>query len=119
MDILLEFLIVFIILYIINYLVFNTKTNNKKKKKKELRPEILYLTKLYKVDLKKEDYHKLSRQCVFLNTTIMSVIYIIVCHLIKGFVFQMVIGLVLLILLIIIGYGILGRYYMKRGKENV
>ena len=43
----------------------------------------------------------------------------ICCYLIKGFIFQILIGFVLLILLIIIAYGLLGRYYMKRGNDNV
>lgn len=117
MNILLEFIIVFIILYILNYLFF--KEPKTKKKKKNIRPEIEYLINLYQLDIKKIGYNNLKKQCIFMNALIMSSIYIIVCYLVKGFVFQILIGFVLLILLIIIGYGLLGRYYKKRGDKNV
>ncbi len=117
MNILLEFVIVFIILYILNYILFRERKT--KSKKKVLRPEVEYLIKLYQIDIKEIDYNILKKQCIFLNALIMSSIYIIVCYLVKGFIFQILIGFVLLILLIIIIYGLLGRYYKKRGDKNV
>ena len=117
MNILLEFIIVFIILYIVNFLFFGLK--NKKLNIKKLSPEITYLIKLYQIDIKKINYQKLIRTCVLINTIIMSTIYIIVTTLIKSFLFQLLIGFVLLILMIIICYGLLGRYYKKRGNDDV
>ena len=96
--------------------------NNKQKDSLEYKKYQEYLTICLEIEeeyYKKIDINKLNNQIVWVNTIIMSIIYMICCYLIKGFIFQILIGFVLLILLIIIAYGLLGRYYMKRGNDNV
>ena len=39
----------------------------------------------------------------------------VVVYLVKGFIFQLVIGMVLLLLLIIICYGLMAKIYIKKG----
>lgn len=117
-QIIFEAIIVFIIIYIANYFLLVRK--NTKFDAKKVPVEVLYLSRIYNINIKNINYKNLVRSYSLLNTIIMTTVYIIVVYLVKGVALQIIIGFVLLILLIIIGYGILGRYYEKKGsKENV
>lgn len=117
-GIILEYLIVFIIIFIINYFLYIRK--KKRLNKNKVPVELYYLVSMYKLDIKKIKYKKFLWIYSFINTFIVSTIYIIVVYLVEGFLWQLLIGTVLLILLIIICYGLLGRYYqMKEGIDNV
>lgn len=117
-GIILEYLIVFIIIFIINYFLYIRK--KKRLNKNKVPVELYYLVSMYKLDIKKIKYKKFLWIYSFINTFIVSTIYIIVVYLVEGFLWQLLIGTVLLILLIIICYGILGRYYQKKeGIDNV
>ena len=116
MEILLEYIIVFIIVYIINYFV-SVKSNNKYQKEK-VPGELLYLKKIYNINLKKINYKKFVKIYSLINTFIISTIYIILVYLVKGFILKIILGIILLILMTIICYGLLGRYYLwKEGRE--
>ena len=117
-GIILEYLIVFIIIFIINYFLYIRK--KKRLNKNKVPVELYYLVSMYKLDIKKIKYKKFLWIYSFINTFIVSTIYIIVVYLVEGFLWQLLIGTVLLILLIIICYGLLGRYYQKKeGIDNV
>lgn len=117
-GIILEYLIVFTIILIINYFLYVRK--KKRLNKNKIPVELFYLISMYKLDIKKINYKKFLWIYSFVNTFIVSTIYIIVVYLVEGFVWQILIGMVLLILLIIICYGLLGRYYQKKeGIDNV
>ncbi len=117
-GIILEYLIVFIIIFIINYFLYIRK--KKRLNKNKVPVELYYLVSMYKLDIKKIKYKKFLWIYSFINTFIVSTIYIIVVYLVEGFLWQLLIGTVLLILLIIICYGLLGRYYQKKeGIYNV
>lgn len=110
MNILLEYLIVFIGVLIINY-YFN-KFNRKNLDKKTLTPELLYLKKIYKVNIRDKD--NFYRTIIVINSFIITTIYIILMYLLNSWILRIIIGIILLILMIIICYGILGRYYRKK-----
>ena len=112
MNILLEYLIVFIGVLIINY-YFN-KFNRKNLDKKTLTPELLYLKKIYKVNIREKDKNNFYRTIIVINSFIITTIYIILMYLLNNWILRIIIGIVLLILMIIICYGILGRYYRKK-----
>jgi len=112
LNILLEYVLVFFLVFIVFHFVFG---NNKKKSgKKRVTTELLYLKKIYGVDLKKEHHKKFFLICSLVNTFIISTIYIILIYLLENWILRVVLGIVLLILLIVICYGILGRYYQKK-----
>ena len=130
MNVLLEYLIIFIIVWIINY--FMTIPNYKKEDKKKVRkkgnskeasvskviPELVYLEKIYHIHIKKINKSKFLYLSVSTNTFIISTIYIILMYLISNWIIKIILGIILLILMIIICYGLIGRYYLKiEGKE--
>ena len=112
MNILLEYLIVFIGVLIINY-YFN-KFNRINLDKKTLTPELLYLKKIYKVNIRENDKNSFYRTIIVINSFIITTIYIILMYLLNNWILRIIIGIILLILMIIICYGILGRYYRKK-----
>lgn len=112
MNIVLEYIIVFIGVLIIN--LFINKINKNNLPKGSMLPEILYLKKIYKISIGKDDIDKLSKIVVFINSFIITTIYIILMYLLNNWIIRIILGIVLLILMIIICYGILGRYYRKK-----
>lgn len=109
MQILYELIIVYFILFIAYYLLLGLKY--RKYDKNKLPMEITYLKSLYKVEINKDNYHKYHLICIIDNSLIMTIIYMIISKLIKGFIWQLLVGFILLMLLIIIAYGLLGRIY--------
>ncbi len=114
LKIIIEYLIVFALIFIINYFMF--VRNRKKYNKKNMPVELAYLLSLYKIDSKKINYKKFSWVYSLTNTFIVSTVYIIVMYLVEGLVWQIIISIVLLLLLTIICYGILGRYYERKDR---
>lgn len=118
MSILFEYILVFIFVYVMNYFMIIKK--NKKHKKNRIPPELSYLKKIYNINIKKINYKKFVYTYSIINTFIITTIYIIIVYLIESWIFKIIIGIVLLILMTIICYGILGRYYLwKEGKKDV
>jgi len=115
---LVEYLLVFVGVFIINYILFVRK--NKKYNKNKVPLELLYLVRVYGLDIKKINYKKFIWAYSFINTFIITTVYILITYLLDKLLLQIIVGIVLLVLLIIICYGLLGRYYMKKeGEKNV
>lgn len=118
LRVLVEYLIVFVVLFILHYFLFVKK--NKKYDKNKVPLELLYLVRLYNLNIKKINYKSFVWIYSLINTFIISTVYIIISYLLEKLILQIIIGIVLLILFIIICYGLLGRYYIKKeGKKNV
>jgi len=117
LGIFVEYLIVFVVLFILHYFFFVKK--NKKYNKDKIPLELLYLVRLYGLDVKKINYKKFVWIYSLINTFIISTVYIIIFYLLNNLILRIVIGCVLLILFIIICYGLLGRFYLKKeGKKK-
>ena len=112
LQFIIETIIIFVAVFLFNYIVFVRK--NKKLKKDEMPLELIYLSSIYGIDPKKLNYRKFQYTYSFLNAFIITTTYLIVTYLIKTMIIKVVIGIVLLILLIIICYGLLGRYYLYK-----
>ena len=113
-----ETLIIFIAVFLFNYFVFVRK--NKKLKKDEMPLELIYLSSIYGIDPKKLKYRKFQYTYSFLNAFIITSTYLAVTYLIKTMLMKVIIGIVLLVLLIVVCYGLLGRYYLyKEEKEEL
>lgn len=112
-KILLEFIICYIIVFVLYYLLFVRKKTRYNKKKVPV--EYQYIISLYKIDRKDINYKKFLYQSAFINSFIISFTYIIITTLINKLIWQILAGVVIIVLLIIICYGLLARYYKKRG----
>lgn len=122
MNIFLEYLVVFVVVFIFNYFVQlknipKKKKRGRRKKKEVISTELLYLNRIYNVDISKIDIKKFMLVVSFINTFIISSIYIIIMYLLNNIILRIIIGVVLLILMIIICYGFLAKYYLwKEGR---
>lgn len=115
-QIIIETLVVFVAVYLFNYIFFVRK--NKKLKEDEMPLELIYLSNLYGIDPKKLKYRKFQYTYSLINSFIITITYLAVIYLIKSMIMKVIIGIVLLILLIIICYGLLGRYYLYQQSKQ-
>jgi len=111
-----ETLIVFILVFLFNYIVFVRK--NKKLKKDEMPLELIYLSHIYGIDQQKINFRKFQYTYSLINSFIITATYLSVIYLIKTMIMKVIIGIILLILLIIVCYGLLGRYYLYQEEKN-
>lgn len=115
-QIIIETLIVFTLVFLFNYIVFVRK--NKKLKKDEMPLELIYLSHIYGIEPKKLKYRKFQYTYSLINSFIITSTYLAVIYLIKTMIMKVIIGIVLLVLLIIICYGLLGRYYLYQQEKS-
>ena len=115
--ILIEGIIVFVLVWLFNYFFFVRRM--KKFKKNDMPLELTYLAKVCDINPSKVDYHKFQITYCFINSFIITADYLLVVHLVKTKILKIILGIVLVILLIIVCYGLLGRYYkMKERKKD-
>ena len=118
MNFIREFLFLFIILYIFNYVILYLY--NKKFNKNKNVSLIFYLKKIYGINLNKNGYSKLIWLFAFLNSFIIDTTYIIIFYLLNNLILRFIFGIILIILLTIVCYGIFARLYLlKEGKKDV
>ncbi len=118
LNILLEFVIAYVLVFILYWLIFVRKKT--KYNKNRVPVEFYYLVSLYKLDQKKINYKKFIYITAVINSFIIVFTYIIISKLLHKWIWQLLVGIVIIVLLIIICYGILGRIYQKKGmKKNV
>ena len=110
-----EYIVVLVFMFILNYFLFIRKKTKLNKKKVPI--ELNYLISIYKINAKKINYKQFVWIYNTINAFIIATIYIIIVYLLDNLILQIIIGMILLILLIIICYGLLGRYYQK--KEGI
>lgn len=117
LKIILEFIIAYLLVFAINYLFFVRKKTKYNKNKVPV--EYYYLVSLYRLNEKNINYKHFVYMSALINSFIIVSTYMIVSKLLNKWLWQLIIGIIVIILLIIICYGMLGRYYQKRGKKNV
>ena len=99
-QILIEGIIVFTLVFLLNYFMFVRK--NKKLTKDEMPLELIYLSGIYGINPKLISFRKFQYTYSLINSFIITLTYLIV----------------MLVLLIIICYGLLGRYYLYKEEKN-
>lgn len=118
MDILetiLFFIFSFVVVLLLHILIINKGRKTYKEGKKIT--EINYLVNKFNLDMRKIKFNNLKWATTIANSLIVAFTATIVC-IIKSVVWQILIGFVLLIALIIPVYEILGRHYAKKGGKN-
>lgn len=130
MDIVVEklilFLVVFTIIYLGYYILVIRKYNKNnseklKKSKKQLndRIEIQFLVKKYKIDIKNIDINQLLWDISFTNSFIMATTVVVIgLEIIDGYIWQLLLGIVVLVPLILLGYFILGKKYKSKERRG-
>lgn len=116
LQILIEIVIIFILIFLLNYFLFVRK--NKKLKKDEMPLELIYLSSIYHIDIKKINFRRFQYIYSLINSFIITTTYILVIYLLKNMILRIIIGIIIMILLIIICYGLLGRYYLYKEEKN-
>lgn len=116
LNILLEFLIVYVGVFILYFLIFIRKKTKYNPNKVPV--EFYYLVSLYRLDQSKINYKAFVYISGLINTFIIDTTYIIVYRLLDKWIWQLIVGIFIIILLIIICYGLLGRYYQKKMKSK-
>lgn len=114
LNILLEYVIAYVLVFILYFFIFVRKKTKYDKNKVPV--EFYYLVSLYRLDQKKINYKKFIYASAFINTFIIVTTYIIITRLLDKLVWQVIVGIVLIVLLIVICYGLLGRYYQRKAK---
>ncbi len=117
MKIAVEYIIVFIVVYILCYFIL---LNNKKKYKNKRTPDMFYLQKIYNIKIKGDVYKKYIYVFALINTFIIDTTYILIVYLFYNLILRIIFGIITIILLTIICYGLFARYYLwKEGNNNV
>ena len=117
-NILLESVIAYALVFILYWLIFVRKKTTYDKNKVPV--EFYYLVSVYKLDQNKINYKKFIYIAAFINSFIIVFTYMIISRLLHKWIWQLLVGIIIIVLLIAICYGILGRIYQKKGmKKNV
>lgn len=114
LNIMLEYIISYALVFLLYYLLFIRKKTKYNKNKVPI--EYYYVISLYGLKEKDIDYKKFMYMTLFVNTFIIVTTYIIVFKLLDNWIWMFICGIVIIILLIVICYGIIGRYYQKKQK---
>lgn len=99
----------------------NYKKDGKKKNKNsddDVPLELVYLTGIYGIDPKNVNKRGFRFAYSIINSFVISTTYIISVYLVKNVILKVCIAIVVLILLIIVCYGLLGRYYIYK-EDNL
>ena len=115
-QIIIEIVVVFVAVFLLNYFLFVRK--NKKLKKDEMPLELIYLSGIYGINPKKINFRRFQYAYSLINAFIITTTYMLVIYLVKNMILKIIIGIVILVLLIIICYGLLGRYYLAKEEKG-
>lgn len=122
-ETILTFIASFSMLYLFNYVAYVSKYNKdgtlKDKKKDKQIPEISLFIIMTKIDLKKVNMYKLTRNVLFINSIILAISFISSIYIIKKNLW--IIGLVALVIaaaLTIIFYAISYYYVKNKGLQE-
>ena len=106
------FILTFLLIFIIYELFLVRKAKKDKRRKKPI--EVNYLIGKYNLDINKLNYRRLLNIISVVSAFDISLVVTIV-SLFNNFIFQLLVGFVLIMLLIIVSYDIVGRIYKKKG----
>ena len=113
--IVLEGFVIFTAVWLFNYFFFVKKM--RKFVKDDMPLELIYLANVCKIDPTKVDYHKFQITYCFINAFIITFDCLLVIYLIKTMFVRIIVGIVVVIILIIVCYGLLGKYYQRKQRK--
>lgn len=111
MERLIVTLIVFIVIYLLY--VFTVLMNQKKLKEFEKSGQGSFIIKKYDLELTKLDKKKFANMIALTNSLIISITFLIT-DFISNYIIKLLVGFVILIPLILLGYHFIGVYFKKK-----
>lgn len=111
MDYLLTFVFCYVIVFLVYYLVVVKRKKGLESFKKG--KQVLFFKDTYKLNLKKLDYKKFATSLSFVNAFIIALTVTII-EIFDNLIIKLLVGFVILIPLILICYGLLGKFYKKK-----
>lgn len=109
------FVFSFLVVLLLHIIIINRGRKNYKEGKKIT--EIHYLVHKYNLDMRKVKYNNMKWVTTIANSLIVSFTATVVT-VVHGIIWQVLVGFVLLIALILPTYEIIGRYYAKIGGKK-
>ena len=109
------FLVIFLIVYFFTYCM---NLNHYKKKKYKKINEYNYLTLKFHLPIKGENLRKMLISFSLIDAFIIAFVTTVITLIPIQFIWQLLIGFVLLFFLIYVCYEIYGKYLMKKRKEK-
>lgn len=114
-KVLIEFAITFIIVYVIYYLLVMKKC---KKNRKLVPTEVSLILSFYKIDIKKIDTYQMTKVVSIVTSFIISIIITVIGVFFDSTIILLIFGTLISIVVAIIFYGIIGRYYEKKSNKK-
>jgi ABC-type multidrug transport system fused ATPase/permease subunit len=111
-----EILVVFVALFLTQYILVVNK--NKKFNEKKAPKEMLFLLRVYKLDINKINYKKSLIAISIINSLIMTITFTLIIF-ISGLLLQLILAFFILVPFVFISYSLLGKYYQKRGMTKI
>ncbi len=117
MNIYLQCLIDFIGIFLVILIVYKVFINRKRKDYEALKKsnEVRIIIDRYNLDMKKVKYKNLLNSIAYINSFILSFTTVLVLN-INSLIWQIVFGLLTVLVLTYSLYEILGRYYNRKGS---
>ena len=109
-----EFLISFMIIYLIYYFFTIRKC---KSNRKYVPVEVSLIASIYKINIEKVNLYKMTKVVCFVTSIILSISVVLMIYLSKNNIISLIIGTILAVVLAIIIYGFIGRYYSKKKSK--
>ena len=115
MRMLLTFVLIFLISYLFYIFFVILRKKNKKYNPKKKRVEENFLIIKYNLDMSKINYRKFLFLIYFCNSVIIGLTVTIISNIDTKVLWQLLIAPLVLFPTILLSYGLIGRYYMKKG----
>lgn len=113
MDFFINFIIIFIVVYLVFYFVSVRKARRNGKK---IPVEVQYLLIRYQIDLKKIRYKGFVHSIAIVGSIDIALVGTIVLFF-ENIFFQLLVGFILLVPIILISFWILGKHYQKQTRK--
>ena len=114
-KVLIEFIITFIVVYLFYYVFVIRKC---KQNKKIAPTEVNLILSFYKIDINKINLYQMIKVVSLVTTIILSIIITIISEFFNNTIILLVFGTLISVLVAIICYRIIGRYYEKKSKST-
>ena len=114
-KVLIEFIATFLIIYLVYYLIIIRRC---KKDKKMVPAEVNLILYFYDIDIKKIDIYQMVKVVSLVTTFVISVIITIISVFFDNTIILLIFGALMSILVAIIFYRVIGRYYERQSKKE-